>query len=56
MNISPDVVAPVSSVYQPPAMPGEKATGVYEQGARIDPKKPASIPVLFFTCLILEVL
>ncbi len=45
VNVSPDVAAPVSSVYQPPAVPGQQASGVYEQGARFDPSKRASIPV-----------
>ncbi|XP_064396770.1 DAZ-associated protein 2-like [Halichondria panicea] len=44
MNVTPDVAAPVSSVYQPPAVPGQKVSGVYEQGARFDPSKQASIP------------
>ncbi len=43
--VTPDVAAPVSSVYQPPAVQGQQASGIYEQGARFDTSKPANIPV-----------
>lgn len=46
-----DTATPVASVQQPSVAPGQQASGIYDQGARFDPNRPANIPVNNYTTM-----